>query len=92
MNKDNYHITRTPDGIRSQSKPGKLMARETFLNFQYSLYAYSHLLAMNERISGQEYIARIKKAYNAENPRNARCISALAEGFEVTADSGGYTR
>lgn len=78
-----YHITRTPDGIRAHAKPGKDMPRETFLTFQYALGAYGHLIAMNEVLSGPEYIARVKKGYDATRPRHAACLRALSEGFDV---------
>lgn len=83
MNKENFYITRTSDGIRAQCYPGNRLPVEVEATARYAIHAFGFTIKMNEQISGAEYIARIKRNYSIDNKRIQACCDALEIAFGI---------
>jgi hypothetical protein len=78
-----YFITRTPDkGIHCKAKPGNDLPKDVFDTFHYALGAYGHLVDYHERLTGSEWVERIKSTY-ADSARVQRVVSSIQTAMSL---------
>lgn len=71
-----YYITRNHKGILANAIPGKDLNKNIYEVFSFAIGSFGHLVNIEEKISGCEWVKRISTTC-AASPRNNKIIESI---------------
>jgi hypothetical protein len=71
-----YYIERKHDRVHAKAIPGNHLEAHIFDTFSYAVSAYSYVLPFDEKVSGKEWVEKIKTCVST-SPRTLRVIEAI---------------